>query len=66
MMTTWAGEVEAAPVALVIEGGGDRDQPVSETDPPEERQTSGNRLKVTPHPVCQMVVYLFVTVWSCS
>lgn len=66
MMTTWEGEVEAAAVALVIEGGGGRDQPVSEMDPPEERQTSGNRLKVTPRPVCQTVMYLFVTVWSVS
>lgn len=56
MTTTWEGGVEAAAVAAVApvtegeevwESGVD-----SETDPPEEeRQTSGNRLKVTQLPV---------------
>ncbi len=58
MMTTWEGGVEAAVVAPVTEGEAEAEVEVqewvaSETDPPvEERQTSGNRLKVTQLPVC--------------
>lgn len=59
MMTTWEGGVEVAAVAVaapVTEGGGRQEQVATETDPPaEERQISGNRLKVTPLPVCQFV-----------
>lgn len=59
MMTSWEGGVEAAvavvavvAVAPVTEGGEVQDLVASETDPPaEERQTSGNRLKVTQLPV---------------
>lgn len=53
MMTTWVGGVEAAAaVAPATEGeapaGQEEEWVVSERDPPEEeRQTSGNHLKVT-------------------
>lgn len=48
MMTTWGVGVEVAAVALVTEGGEVQQWVASEKDPPaEERQTSGNRLKVT-------------------
>lgn len=54
MMTTWVGGVEAV-VVLVTEGVEEEDQEeewvASEKDPGEERQTSGNRLKVTAPPV---------------
>lgn len=53
MMTTWAGGVEVVvAAALVTEGVEVQERVATEMDPPvEERQTSGNRLKVTPPPV---------------
>lgn len=48
MMTTWGGGVEVVAVALVTEGVEVQGWVATETDPhAEERQTSGNRLKVT-------------------
>lgn len=56
MMTTWGGGVEAAVVAPVTEGVEEAEQEeewvASEKDPGEDRQTSGNRLKVTAPPLC--------------
>lgn len=61
MMTTWGDGVEVVVVAaLVTEGVEVQEQVATGMDPPvEERQTSGNRLKVTPPPVCLFSV-LFV------
>ncbi len=54
MMTIWEGGVEAVVAAAQVTGGGGAlEQVATETDPPaEERQTSGNHLKVTQLPVC--------------
>lgn len=47
MMTTWGVGVEVVAVAPATEGGEVEEWVASEMDPPaEERQTSGNRLKV--------------------
>lgn len=65
MMTTWVGGVEEEVVVLVTEGVEEEEEDqeeewvASEKDPGEERQTSGNRLKVTAPPV--VCFY-----WSCS